>query len=147
MLKQPEANFEVNLLPVISVLAVCISFLLVTAVWMPLGTFDVKQAIGEKSDSQPADKVNRIQIFIQSQNRLVLDIEQNSVRKAEYKFIDASDDLKELSQYIERIKASSPDLKQVFVHPHSEVEYQKVVKVLEVLNKHELKEIGIQPSL
>ncbi|NJN23297.1 MAG: hypothetical protein HC810_01375 [Acaryochloridaceae cyanobacterium RL_2_7] len=42
-MESKETNFELNLLPVISLLAVCISFLLLTAVWLPIGTLDIKQ--------------------------------------------------------------------------------------------------------
>lgn len=39
-------DFELNLLPVISLLAVVISFLLITVVWVPIGSVDIKQSVG-----------------------------------------------------------------------------------------------------
>src|ERR1700679_3944049 len=41
-----KLNFELNLVPFIDVLSTCICFLLVTAVFINLGAFDVSQAVG-----------------------------------------------------------------------------------------------------
>src|SRR4051812_16968740 len=40
-------NFELNLVPFIDVLSTCICFLLVTTVFLNLGSFNVNQAIGD----------------------------------------------------------------------------------------------------
>ena len=41
-----ELSFELDLLPLISVLAICICFLLVTAIWELVGSVELKQATG-----------------------------------------------------------------------------------------------------
>src|SRR5258708_1644931 len=43
-----ELNFDLDLLPIISILAVCVCFLLSMAVWIPIGTVGMQQALGEK---------------------------------------------------------------------------------------------------
>lgn len=40
-------DFEINLIPCIDLLSVCICFLLLTAVWLNIGSMNVKQAIGQ----------------------------------------------------------------------------------------------------
>src|SRR3974390_3252169 len=42
-----KLNFELNLVPFIDVLSTCICFLLVTTVFLNLGSFNVNQAIGD----------------------------------------------------------------------------------------------------
>ena len=42
-------DFELNLIPCIDLLSVCICFLLLTAVWLQVGSLSVKQAIGGQS--------------------------------------------------------------------------------------------------
>jgi biopolymer transport protein TolR len=44
-----DVNFELNLLPVFDVLSACTCFLLMTAVWIHLGSVDVSQALGGQS--------------------------------------------------------------------------------------------------
>src|ERR1700744_4629555 len=51
-----NTNFELNLVPFIDVLSTCICFLLVTTVFLNLGSFHVNQAIGSPSAKQ--DKKN-----------------------------------------------------------------------------------------
>src|SRR4051812_21646576 len=45
-------NFELNLVPFIDVLSTCICFLLVTAVFINLGSFNVNQAVGSEKAKQ-----------------------------------------------------------------------------------------------
>lgn len=46
-------NAEVNLVPFIDLLSVCICFLLMTAVWVQIGSLDVKQTFGQSSTVAP----------------------------------------------------------------------------------------------
>src|SRR4051812_31615014 len=53
-----KKNFELNLVPFIDVLSTCICFLLVTTVFMNLGSFHVNQAIGDaKKDEKKTGSV------------------------------------------------------------------------------------------
>ena len=58
-----DVNFEINLLPVISLLAVCISFLLLTTVWIHIGTLDVKQALGEATEQEKAEEHPKASLY------------------------------------------------------------------------------------
>ncbi len=49
--KSKELDFEVNLLPVLSVLSICICFLLTTAIWTRMGFIGINQAIGDELPS------------------------------------------------------------------------------------------------
>src|SRR5690349_13029328 len=41
-----ELNFELNLMPVIDILTVCICFMLMTVVWMQVGALQAAQSMG-----------------------------------------------------------------------------------------------------
>jgi biopolymer transport protein TolR len=49
-------DFEINLIPCIDLLSVCICFLLLTAVWVSVGSMNVKQAIGGQSVAETEKK-------------------------------------------------------------------------------------------
>ncbi|MBY0385641.1 biopolymer transporter ExbD, partial [bacterium] len=49
-------DFEINLIPFIDLLSACICFLLLTAVWVQVGTLDVKQAVGGQPASETPKK-------------------------------------------------------------------------------------------
>ncbi len=147
MNNQMETNFELNLLPVISMLAVIIGFLLVTAVWLPLGTFDIKQAIGESSTDVSKIQESRIEITVLPNNEFVVVIEKEGQKINSVNINDDSKKLSKISQQLNVIKNKYPDMGRVFVAPHKNVKYQNVVVVLELLNQLELKEIGLLPTL
>lgn len=53
-MKNKSANFDLNLLPIISLLAVLISFLLLTTTWVHISSLNVKQSIGDQSTKENA---------------------------------------------------------------------------------------------
>src|ERR1035437_3090059 len=44
---------EINLVPFIDLLSMCICFLLMTAVWMEIGAVNIKQLVGTEAASEP----------------------------------------------------------------------------------------------
>ena len=54
--RKKSMNFELNLVPFIDVLSTCICFLLVTAVFINLGSFSTSQAIGSEKSKQEEKK-------------------------------------------------------------------------------------------
>ena len=51
MSSKKDLNFEINILPILDILSVLICFLLLTAVWVQVGTLDTRQAIGDNTSS------------------------------------------------------------------------------------------------
>ena len=47
-----DLNFELNLLPVFDILSVCICFLLMTVVWVPVGSMNASQSMGGQAKSE-----------------------------------------------------------------------------------------------
>ena len=50
--RKKNMNFELNLVPFIDVLSTCICFLLVTAVFINLGSFHTNQAVGSANANE-----------------------------------------------------------------------------------------------
>jgi biopolymer transport protein TolR len=44
-----DLNFDLNIMPILDILSVLITFLLLTAVWVDLSSVDMKQAVGDNS--------------------------------------------------------------------------------------------------
>ncbi len=146
MYNETETNFELNLLPVISLLAVIIGFLLVTAVWLPLGTFDIKQAIGETASDVSKNQDSRIEISVLPNGQFEVEIDHLGKKLNNIKLSDNTQKLDNVSQRLNQIKSQYPEITRVFVAPHKQVKYQNVVGVLEMLHQLELKEIGLLPT-
>lgn len=144
-------DFEINLLPFISVLAVCISFLLLTAVWVQVGTFSLSQALGtEKSES--SDEKNKMTLWIQFENNgsvrvSVKEGEQlkTSLRFAEFNSMSSKSDLRQLEKYVNKVKSASPDLQTALLLPAANSSYEDMVLVMDSLKQHKIRDIGIAP--
>lgn len=62
--KSHDLDFELNLMPVLSVLSICICFLLTTAIWNRMGFVGIHQAIG---DELPESGVPSDSLFLKAQ--------------------------------------------------------------------------------
>jgi biopolymer transport protein TolR len=59
--RRRSLDAEVNLVPFIDLLSMCICFLLMTAVWMEIGGVNIKQMVGTEA---PADSKNTYEIEV-----------------------------------------------------------------------------------
>ncbi|MCB0385604.1 MAG: biopolymer transporter ExbD [Bdellovibrionales bacterium] len=148
MSRSREANFEINLLPVISLLAVCISFLLVTAVWIHIGTMDVSQAVGpQKEDATPNPP--SLQIRMDGRGRMILSIKDAPTWRgtSEFAIGNAAGDVdwNAFDQAVSSIQGHLPELKTVLIFPSAEFRYRDLVKMMDGIKKKGLPDIGISP--
>lgn len=134
-----ELNFELNLLPVIAVLAVCICFLLSTAVWIMIGSVELKQAsgsVGTLTDRTPlvvvslSDSKIEVQLKNTMSNHLV---SWNADSAAQGKLV----------QDIKSLKQSTKDLNAAIVLSSKTVPYQKIVSTLELLKSQGFTQVGL----
>ncbi|MCB0365759.1 MAG: biopolymer transporter ExbD [Bdellovibrionaceae bacterium] len=148
MSQSREANFEINLLPVISLLAVCISFLLVTAVWIHIGTMDVSQAVGPQTEDS---KVNppSLQIRMDGRGRMILTIKDAPNWRGNKQFAigNAAGDVDwaAFDQAVSAVQSQLPELKTVLIFPSAEFRYRDLIKMMDGMKKKGLPDIGISP--
>lgn len=143
-----ELDFELNLLPVISLLAVCISFLLLTAVWIQIGTFNVKQALG---DEQQESQKNPPSVWVSFDNSgdLTLslkDIEDSQTPKEiRISNIGSKVDFESLAEMALTLKQQVPSLNTALVLPTQTTKYQDMIGVMDQLRKVEIRDLGVAP--
>lgn len=137
-----ELDFELNLLPVISVLAVCICFLLSTAVWVLIGQVELKQAsgsVGILSDRTPLVVVSLSEKTIEVQLKNTM-----SNHKVVWN-ANAANVGQSLSQDITNLKNSVKGLDAAIVLSAKTVPYKKIVSTLELLKSQGFTQVGISP--
>lgn len=148
MSEKREANFEINLLPVISLLAVLISFLLVTAVWIHIGTMDVSQALGPQTKEKKTNPPS-LQIRMDGQGRMLLSIVDAPKWKGRTRFTIASArgdvNWRAFDRAVEQIQSQLPELKTVLLFPSAEFRYKDLIKMMDGMKKRGLPDIGISP--
>ncbi len=149
-MENKDLDFEVNLLPVISLLAVLISFLLLTAVWVNVGTLDVSQALGNETQS---DKENPPSIFAKFHKHgefsLMLKDVKNAKESMRHITIASRKNNKfnkeDLTNYILSIKENFPELTTVVILPAESTPYEYIISTMDNFKEHGLKDIGISP--
>lgn len=143
-----DVNFEINLLPVISLLAVCISFLLLTTVWIHIGTLDVKQALGEASQEEQKEEPPALWVTMAGSGDLVLQL-KNVKDKSLSKAVRFAKPQKEswdvITEYTKSLKQRVPDVSMALVLPDRTTNYSDLIKTLDILKQAEFKDLGIAP--
>ena len=150
-----ELDFELNLIPAIDVLSTCICFLLLTAVWINLGSLKLEQGTGEANASGGANPPS-LWIEVARSGELTLSTRdlpkgerglQGSVLapKADVTGQGKVDRTK-LDQAIELIQKKMPSIVTVIVRPQTKVAYGEVITVIDSLKAAKVKDVGIAPE-
>jgi biopolymer transport protein ExbD len=138
--KKREPNFEINLLPVISVLAITICFLLINAVWILVGSLDLKQASGSIPQLTDRSPVLVMSIFGEKV-RLQL---KNARRDLLYNFdSNLSQPDSRLLASIKNLKTSEKGVDTAIVLSAKAVPYQQVITAIETLRKGGFQQVGL----
>ncbi|PWU20026.1 MAG: hypothetical protein C5B49_04965 [Bdellovibrio sp.] len=140
--ERKELNFEINLLPVISVLAVTICALLISAVWIVIGSMGLKQAtgaLGILSDRTPLLVISLSggQVEVQLKNTLSNHLVAWSSKDP------ATQD--RLVEDIQSLKQTVPGLDAAIVLSAKETSYQRIIATLEILKAKGFSQVGVSP--
>lgn len=141
-------DFELNLVPFIDLLSVCICFLLLTAVWLNLGSMNVKQAVGGQAAAE-TEKKPVIWTFLDVGGDLTLDVRDSRLPKAlsklSIKAVNGQADLEALAGAIDEIKAKEPELRTVLIQPKGASVYEDIIKLMDQFKKSGLSDLGVVP--
>lgn len=146
--KRKELDVQLNLTPFIDLLSTCVCFLLITAVWIEIGTVEVKQSHGTEAAAQKKESFD-LDVVFQSPTALHLNLKQNGKRvhnvavKAET-FEAMIEQLNlSISTQILGYKNQAIEIAAATVTPRSTVNYGNLISTLDVLRKNKIINIGI----
>lgn len=142
-----ETNFELNLLPVISLLAVLISFLLLTTVWVQIGTLDVKQAMGDSPQESKEEKRATVWINFEDSGTITMVVKNADSKDKKIELKKSDFQWQSLESALLQAKADHPDLAMGFVQPSLKTPYQNVIRAVESLKNQQVLDVGISPIL
>lgn len=147
-----DLNFEVNILPTLDILSVLICFLLLTAVWMHVGTIDTHQALGDNTTQAEKNPVS-LWIALSPSGNLQLSLRdlkpemkaKVSAQSSNLQGTANGVNWKAFEQKIDSLKQQIPDLKTVVITPEATARYEDVIKVMDQLKRKQLTDIGLSP--
>jgi biopolymer transport protein TolR len=137
--KKNHASAEVNLVPFIDLLSVCISFLLFTAVWLQAGVMSSKQGLGTEAQSQD-ENPKSMWVELESKDSILVSTHGLKVndKKKRITFGDLAD-------YAGSKKMENPELRTAIVFPQTNSSYEDLIQAMNFLKKAEFVDIGIAP--
>jgi len=145
-----ELDFELNLIPAIDLLSTCICFLLLTAVWINLGSLKLEQGTGEANASGGN---NPPSLWIEVAPSGSLTLSTRDLPKGEHGLqgsvlapTNGKVDRTKLDQAIELIQKKMPSIVTVIVRPKLRVAYGEVITVIDSLKAAKVKDVGIAPD-
>lgn len=145
-------DFEINLLPFISVLAVCISFLLLSAVWVQVGTFSLSQALGTEAADSKNDNNQKMSLWVQFENDGSVRVSvkegerlKTSLRYADFASMKSKRSAENFEKFVGRIKQAAPNLRTALILPAANSSYEDMISVMDTLKHKEIIDIGVAP--
>lgn len=141
MEKNKDINFEINLLPVISLLAVLICFLLLTTAWVQVGTFDISQAIGGQSQEETKKRPS-LEIHIYSSGKInIASLNEQGTLIRKVKSVKSNFE----GVLLKLLKTAKNKPEMAIITPHESTHYSLLMTVMDTVRKNNIKEIGISP--
>lgn len=142
-----ELNFEINILPILDILSVLICFLLLTAVWIQIGTLDTKQAIGDNSVSGSKNPPS-LWVTLEADGGVQLSVRDlpklqtvethlaKSTKGVNWSVLEAK---------LADLKTKFPEIKTGIVRPEAQSSYGDVIKVMDQLKQNQFEGVGLSP--
>lgn len=147
--KRKNLNFDLNLVPFIDVLSTCICFLLVTAVFINLGSFHVNQAVGtEKSSNEKPKGSVTVSLGDSGDIRFqVKDVKGISSGEAmtTVRGTNGQVDFKQTEGWIKGFVSRYAEVKTVLIMPNPRSKYNDLIQLMAQFKASQMDQIGIAP--
>jgi biopolymer transport protein ExbD len=119
-------DFQLNMVPMIDLLSVMISFLLFTAIWTQVSRIDVKQKPEGDEVAAPAAETDEdeLRVLIKTTGYAVVD-------RASTDEI-AGHDYSKLTQRLTTFRSEHPESRKITVSSEDRVPYQELITVMDV---------------
>ena len=145
-----ELDAQLNLTPFIDLLSTCVCFLLITAVWIEIGTVEVKQSHGTEAAAEKKDSYD-LDLVFKDPTQMHLNLKKNGkrVKKYDVKGETFESMLASLNNTITTqvlktaTKSGLIKIATATVTPRSTVDYGSLISTHDVLRKNQIMNIGV----
>ncbi len=140
---------EINLVPFIDLLSMCICFLLMTAVWMEIGALQIKQSHGTEATAAPQQSYE-IDARFAGPTSIAVSVKKQGkvVDRIDVKAATPEAMASELSQRLaswQSSKAHGIPVSSAMLTPAGGVSYGQMVGVIDAFRKNQIVNLGIVP--
>lgn len=144
-----ELDFELNLIPFISLLSALICSLLLTATLISIGTVNVKHAIGGQSLAE-TQTVPTVWAQLDEKGALTFllkDVEKVPIqlRKTRIEGIDGLMNEVAVEKRLIEIRSAIPELRTILIQPRVDSIYEQIISLMDLCKKVGMVDLGIAP--
>lgn len=145
-----DFDYQLDLTPFISLLSVCICFLLLTVAWFQIGALSVKQVMGEGAQgAEKKEEKPSLWVYMKDQNKIEIRLKKGD-KNLFQKFIPSSGkesdfDFQTFQKHIVKLKEKQSDLNEAFIFPQKNVFYEDIVNVMDVIRQSGIFSMGLSP--
>jgi biopolymer transport protein TolR len=148
--RRKNLNFELNLVPFIDVLSTCICFLLVTAVFINLGSFHVSQAVGSEKTKQDEKPKGTVTVSLGGRGDIRFEVKDVKGMRGSQALTTISGDagkvnFKRTEEWIAAFASQYKDVKTVLIMPNPSSKYDDLIQLMAQFKKSSMDQIGIAP--
>ncbi len=146
--QKKELDAQLNLTPFIDLLSTCVCFLLITAVWIEIGTVEVKQSHGTAAQEEKKETYD-LDLVFKDPTQMAVNLKKNGkrVQALKVKGEDFNSMMVNLNEtIISKVltyKKKSIEIATATVTPRSTVDYGGLISTLDVLRKNKIVNIGV----
>ena len=147
-----ELNSEINLVSFISLLSVCICFLIATAIWIQISSINVKQSVGPPSGESTEDKKVLLWAkILNEQGDLLLQVQrahpslEKKWRQVTIPGSEGGIDLAQMQSHVQALRSLVPGLKTALIIPRAESAYEDIIDLLDKFKSIGIYDLGISP--
>lgn len=143
-------DFELNLVPFIDLLSTCICFLLITAVWLNVGTMNVKQAVGGQAAAE-TEKKPLLWVFLGENGDMTFEARESSLipaamRKFAVKAVaEGKVDSEKVAALVGQLRQKEPGLRTALIQPKAQTSYETIIDLMDQFKKSGLNDLGVVP--
>ncbi|MGE3760568.1 MAG: biopolymer transporter ExbD [Pseudobdellovibrionaceae bacterium] len=142
---------EINLVPFIDLLSMCICFLLMTAIWIEVGSIQLYQLFG--TDGMDNNHPVEVEVRLQAPNEYRVQIEQagkviNAMELKSDATMDAKGRVSQFMAQVQNLILSSGSEVQLSarVIPNPSVEYGEMISILDILKGYGVSALAVVPT-
>ena len=144
-----DGNTELDLVAFISLLSVCICFLLLTTIWIQIGSMNVKQSVGAGTPSgkpQPTlmvsfDKSGGLKLQVENATKLL----SRKERVQMFKPSSMEDLSTEVASRLKSIRSKVTTLDTALVQPVKQTNFESIITVMDSLRESGMSDLGVSP--
>lgn len=146
--RKKHLEFELYLVPFIDLLSVCICFLLITAVWIQIGSLNVKQAIGGQAASDSTKKAT-LWVRLGAGGQVHLEAKDSKVPKklasVSVAGLDGRPNAEQVQSLVSELRAKDESLSTALIQPQVGSVYEDIVNLMDHVKKAGILSLGLTP--